>query len=233
MSATSPNPTQFATSQPGGSGDHTVHDKISWGPGTGATGVVNQIDDAAGARLPVGGALIGTPSDTSAVASILGRLLKVIEQNPATLTAGGNKRVEIMVDNSGVPTGQATSALSIPVVQPNDFGATPHSLIAGASVNATVVKASAGTLFGGYVHNRVTAERFVKFYDKTASPVAGDTPIHRLAVAGGVTLSVADLVGTHGLKFTNGLGYRTTTGLADADTGAVAANDLVINLSYK
>lgn len=233
MSATSPNPTQFATSQPGGTGDHTAHDKIAWGPGTGASGVVNQVDDVAGARLPVGGALIGTPGDTSAVASILGRLLKLIEQNPATLTPGGNFRTEIMVDNSGVPTGQAASTASIPVVQPNDFGALPHSLIAAGSVNATVVKNSGGTLFGGYVHNRVTAERFVKFYDKSTGPVAGDVPIFRMAIGGGMTLSVAEMVGTHGGKFTNGLGYRTTTGLADADTGAVTANDLVINLSYK
>lgn len=233
MSATSPNPTQFATSQPGGTGDHTPHTKVAFGTGTGASGVVTNVTDTLGERLPVGGAILGTPSDTSAVASVLGRLLKLIEQNPASLTAGGNFRTEIMVDNSGVPTGQAISASSIPVVQPSDFGATPHSLIAGASVNATVVKASAGTLFGGYVHNRVTSERFVKFYDKTGSPAAADTPIHRLAIAGGVTLSIADLVGPTGLKFTNGLGYRTTTGLADADTGAVAANDLVINLSYK
>lgn len=234
MSATSPNPTPFKTTQPGGTGDHTPHSKLAFGTGDGSSGTVVEVNDGADAsRLPVGGSSIGNPTDLSSVNSLIGLAKRILSVLPAALTPGGWFPVEIKVDASGVPAGQAAMAGSIPVVQPNDFGALPHSLIAAATVNATLVKNTAGTLLGGYVHNRVTAERFVKFYDKATAPVAGDTPIHRMALAAGVTLSVADLVGAHGGKFTAGLGYRTTTGLADSDNTAVAANDLVINLSYK
>lgn len=120
MSATSPNPTQFATTQPGGSGDHTPHNKITFGGGTGASGVTTPVTDNPGERLPVGGALIGTAADTSAVASILGRLLKLSEQLPPNLTPGTNFRTEIMVDNSGVPTGNVAMAASIPITGASD-----------------------------------------------------------------------------------------------------------------
>ena len=38
--------------------------------------------------------------------------------------------------------------------------------------------------------------------------------------------------GMLGMKFDNGIAIALTTGLADADTGAVAANEQVVNLTY-
>ena len=36
-----------------------------------------------------------------------------------------------------------------------------------------------------------------------------------------------------GINFGTGIGITTVTGLADSDSAAVAANDLIINIFYK
>jgi hypothetical protein len=206
--------------------------KVEFGAGKDGTGIATIVDDADGARLPVGGLAIGNPADAIGANSLVGQLKKIVSLLPTILTVLGNLKVAVQEDNSGVLAGIAARTGSIPVVQPTDDGSTPHTAIAAASVNATVVKASAGTLYGGYIHNRVPAERFFKLYDKATAPTNSDTPTDVLALGAGVTLSIADLVGSRGGKFTAGIAYRTTTGLANNDNTAVAANDLVINLRY-
>ena len=93
------------------------------------------------------------------------------------------------------------------------------------------LKASAGQVFGWYLFNAAAAARFVKFYDQAAAPTVGtDTPLFTLGLPAGAAANVEFV---HGIAFANGIGLGATTGVADANTGAPAANDLSVAVFYK
>jgi hypothetical protein len=103
--------------------------------------------------------------------------------------------------------------------------------LSAASTNATSVKASAGQVFGYYLFNANAATRYLKLYNKASSPTVGtDTPVATIPIPAG---AAANVEFTQGVAFATGIALALTTGIADADTGAVAANEVVVNLFYK
>lgn len=103
--------------------------------------------------------------------------------------------------------------------------------LSAASTNGTNVKASAGQLYGWYVFNTNASVRYVKLYNKATTPTVGtDTPVMTIPVPSG---GGANVEFANGITFATGIGFGMTTGVADNDTGAVAANDLILNLFYK
>lgn len=118
-----------------------------------------------------------------------------------------------------------------PLAETSLTGAVPYKLISAASTNATLVKSSVSKVFYIAAFNLNAAARYLKLYDKATAPTVGtDTPKHVFMIPGGssgftLTLSVP-------AKFTNGIGFAITTGIADGDTGAVALNEVVVNLGY-
>ena len=115
-----------------------------------------------------------------------------------------------------------------------DVPSTPFKLISAASTNATVVKASAGNL------DTITAisladetVRYLKLYDKATAPVVGtDVPVLTIPVptnlkGAGIVIPVAS-----GIKFLNGISLAITSGVADSDTGAILADEVIVNLTY-
>ncbi len=110
-------------------------------------------------------------------------------------------------------------------------GWTPSKTISAASTNATSVKASAGQVGGWYFYNANAAVRFLKLYNKASAPTVGtDVPVLTLPIPPG---AAANLIGDVGIAFGTGIAFALTTGVADADTGAVAANEIVVNLLWK
>jgi hypothetical protein len=99
------------------------------------------------------------------------------------------------------------------------------------------VKATAGQLYGGFVTNTSTGTRWIKFYNATAAnvTVGTTTPVITWGIQGGATDDVAAVLnlGGMGIEFTTAISVAATTGVADADTGAPGANDVIINLFYK
>ncbi len=98
------------------------------------------------------------------------------------------------------------------------------------------VKATAGQVYGMWIANIATTTRFVKFYNATAAnvTVGTTTPVLTLPIPGNTsddTLMVN--MSTIGIVFDTAITVAATTGLADADTGAPAANDVVVNIFYK
>lgn len=98
------------------------------------------------------------------------------------------------------------------------------------------VKTSAGTLYSIHAMNMTASVLYLKFYNATAATVVvgTTTPVMTLPIptlgdtnGAGFVLSVPT-----GLAFGTAICVACTTGLADADTGAPAANACVINLSY-
>jgi hypothetical protein len=94
------------------------------------------------------------------------------------------------------------------------------------------VKATAGKLYGWYLYNAHTAVLYVKLYNATAAntTVGTTTPIMTIPVP---PSSGANVEFTNGITFGTALSAAATTGVADADTGAPAANVLIANLLYQ
>lgn len=98
------------------------------------------------------------------------------------------------------------------------------------------VKATAGCVYGVWFTNTATSTRWLKFYNATAASVVvgTTTPVITMALPGNTTDDISGVFSsTHGIEFSTAICVAATTGVADADTGAPAANDVVINVFYK
>ena len=110
-------------------------------------------------------------------------------------------------------------------------GYTPNKLISAATTNATSIKGSAGTLGFVSATNINAAARYLKFYNKATAPTVGtDVPLLVYLIPGN-TAGAGTNIGlpSEGANFTTGIAFAITTGAADSDTGAVAANEIIIN----
>jgi hypothetical protein len=136
--------------------------------------------------------------------------LETIDLGATTLSA---------LENTTVGLGPATSG-----------GLTTFHLVSAATTNLTNVKASAGQVFGWYIYNSNAAARKVAFHNTAGAPTAGSGVVASLVIP---PTSAANVEMTNGIVFATGIAISTTTGLADSDTAAVGANDLVINIYYK
>ena len=104
-------------------------------------------------------------------------------------------------------------------------------VLAAATTNATSVKGSAGQLYGWQISNVSAAAKFVKFYDKATAPTVGtDPPVVTIGLPANSTVN---LDAANGIAFALGIGLAITGAYTDADTTAVAAGDVLVNLLYK
>lgn len=97
-----------------------------------------------------------------------------------------------------------------------------------------VVKASAGQIYWMHVMNLASAVRYVKIYNATSGTYGTGTPVLTFAIptqgdsnGAGFTLSVPN-----GIAFATGISIGAGTGVADNDTGAPAANEVIVNIGY-
>lgn len=123
--------------------------------------------------------------------------------------------------------------LNLKVVQnPDPYSIKSH--ISTGNTNPVNVKASAGKLYGVYAVNTGSAPVYLKFHNASGAPVAGTTPVtHRWAIpantnGAGFTIPIPD-----GVEFDTGIGFTITGAVADADTTAITADKVVLNLLYK
>jgi hypothetical protein len=115
------------------------------------------------------------------------------------------------------------------------LGLSNYSLIAANTTNATSVKAAAGSLYELSVYNNSSTIAYLKLYDSASAPTCGSgTPVARYLIPGASTGGAGSNVNIGvGKSFASGIAFCITTGIADADTGAVAASAYLINLTYK
>lgn len=105
---------------------------------------------------------------------------------------------------------------------------TNHTVGLGTAV--VTAKNSAGTLYGYTFFNAGTAARFVKMYD-VASPTVGSSTVKKTipmpaGAAGHITIPA-------GIKFGTAIKYVATTGIADNDTTAPGANEVLFDVDWK
>ncbi len=110
-------------------------------------------------------------------------------------------------------------------------GSIPYKLISANSTNATIVKAGLSQVKGIQVYNLNAAARFLKIYNKATAPTVGtDTPVKIIVIPGNTAGAGSNVVTDISLSL--GLAFALTTGVADADTGVVEANQIVVNIDY-
>ena len=98
------------------------------------------------------------------------------------------------------------------------------------------VKASAGQVYWIHAMNLTASVLYLKFYNATAAnvTVGTTTPVltFPLLTPGDTNGAGFTLAIPNGVAFSTAITVACTTGVADADTGAPAANACVINLGY-
>lgn len=114
-------------------------------------------------------------------------------------------------------------------------GYTPHRRISTADDNLASVKASPGTI--GYIiaTNINAAVRYLHLFNKASAPVlASDAAllVHSIVLPGGAAGSNAVVAIPAGIEFSTGIAYAVTS-VAAGTTGAVSANEHLINIGYK
>jgi len=114
---------------------------------------------------------------------------------------------------------------------------TPGKLISAATTNATNVKDSPGTLYLCAATNNGAAPAYIKWYDKAVPPTVGtDIPVLVFEVVANATPALG--AGTNiplnskGAAFSRGLSFAITGGIADNDTTAVGAGQVILNYGY-
>lgn len=194
----------------------------------------------------------GAPANTAALLAALalesgGNLERLVtrlgevQANPTANTVLERLKAIATALASVAVTGPLTDAqlraTAVPAI-PNaatSGGATPYHYIAAGSAaqDSIVVKASPGQIYSIAGMNAVATARYLKLYNKATSPTSADTPVHVLMLpANGTTGAGFTFALPVGLKFTAGISFRLTTGIADNDAGACSASDCVINLGW-
>lgn len=170
-----------------------------------------------GAGLPTGSNRIGSIglNDGVNAASITGSNALKVDGSAVTQP----------VNNAGTFAVQSTEKPA------TSGGLTPHSLVSASGNNATSVKGSAGQVYVIEVTNANASPRYFKLYNAATAPTPGSgTPVWRsmIPAGGGFNVSFGDV----GLALGTGIAYDLTTGAADADTGSVAASEILVNIAY-
>ncbi|MCI0558815.1 MAG: hypothetical protein MN733_09985, partial [Nitrososphaera sp.] len=237
-------------------------DVLSVVPGTGATNLGKAEDAvhtsgdtgvmALAVRSDAGGSLVSASGDYSPLqVDATGNLRVSAEASTITDDAAftvGTSRV--------FPAGHLADEVATDSVGEGDIGAPrmtldrktivsnqPHNA-GGCSIFRSIdldeteeeVSATAATLYGWYIANTATATRFVKFYNATAAAVTvgTTTPVMTLPIPGNANDDVgANMLGGVGIAFGTALTVAATTGVADSDTGAPGANDVIVNLFFR
>lgn len=196
---------------------------------------------ATGNPVQVGGIYESTPSTYDNLDAV-----------PAHADSRGNLKVALFAADATTGVGVQTSAADAAATNAQSLRTSANGFVfngttwdrkkkpntnarllsAAADTNATSVKASAGDLFNIHGHNANAAARYLKIYNKASAPTVGsDTPVMTLYLAPQAAFKY-DF--PDGFYFSTGIAYALTTGVADADTGALTAADILgLNISYQ
>jgi len=118
----------------------------------------------------------------------------------------------------------------------SNSGATPIKINNAATNNLTLVKATAGRVWGGYIVNTGTAPVYLKLFNATSTggvTMGTSAPTVNLPILAGSMINIASIVDQYGLYFSTGIVYAITSGALDLDnTALTAANTVVGALLY-
>lgn len=111
---------------------------------------------------------------------------------------------------------------------------TPGKFLSANNTTGVVLNANPSRLMHIVCFNTNAAARYVKLYDKLTAPTVGtDTPVQTYTVPGNTNGAGCVIpLPEDGITFAKGIGLGITTGATDADTGAPAANEVIVSYSF-
>lgn len=180
-----------------------------------STGVVSVDDNGGSLTVDVGTAL---PAGNNNIGDV----------DIASAIPAGNNNIGD-VDVASIAAG--TNAIGNVGIIPRTSGGLSIFRTLDADETEEEIKATAGQVFGWYLYNDGAAEVYVKFYNATAASVVvgTTTPVLTIPVPAG---AAANVFGEIGIAFGTAICIAATTGVADADTAAPAANQVIANVFY-
>lgn len=109
-------------------------------------------------------------------------------------------------------------------------GNTLSTLNAAATTNATLLKASAGTIYAINAMNASAALRYVRIYNLTVAPTVGTSiPIMVIAIP---STSSKEIQFSLGITMSTGISYSITGGASATDATVVAAGDVQLAINW-
>jgi hypothetical protein len=143
-------------------------------------------------------------------------------------------KVNLIVGQAGIAAGIGASGATVP-----RFVSAQTSFYKSIDLDESEeeVKGTAGELCSLWVTNTATSTRFIKIYNATAASVTvgTTTPDITIGVGGNSSDDVTGSFSVNGgcFGFGTALTIAATTGVADNDTGAPAANDVIVTVGYR
>lgn len=140
---------------------------------------------------------------------------------------GGTK----MAARLWVDRGDGSYADPVPVLTAASNGLTSSRIVAAATTNISVLKATPGNIARIDLFNVAAYDVFLKLYNKATSPVlASDVPIHTYPIKAGSALWRHFDVG--GKWFSLGVSIAITKLIADTDTTVLVAGDVTGSIEW-
>lgn len=187
-------------------------------------------------RVRVSTALVG--GTVQCITHLIANALEPVNGMPAADSA--SRRIYVQPTdgtNSAVVKAASTAAAATDpalVVQesPNRYAqVTAFNLNSAASVNATLLKASAGSLTALVLSNVSASARYFKLFNKATAPVPGtDTPLVTIPIPANSVVIVP--LSNMGLRFATGIGYAITVNQALLDNTSIGAGEVQVVGSY-
>lgn len=170
--------------------------------------------------------LVDDAAFTPATSSVMMAGFEADESSTDSVDEGDAGAARMTLDRKQIVTPQPHSAGGLTIFRSIDLDESEEE-----------VSSVACSVYGVWVTNTATSTRWIKFYNATAAntTVGTTTPVITIGIPGNTSDDVSGNFGPGGMgiSFGTALSVAATTGVADADTGAPAANDVIINIFYK
>lgn len=216
--------------------------------GTGSAAVITVQGNASGTAIPVSVATIPSHAVTNAGTFAVQDSEKIADDAAFTVGTSKVQPAGYLADESSTDSVDEgdVGAARMTLDRKQIFTAQPHtsgglSIFRSLDLDETEeeVKSSAGCLYKLRITNRASSARYVKIYNAALAgvTVGTTTPVDTIVVPGASSADLATVItenfGGLGLAFDTAICLAATTGLADNDTGAPSANDVVVTAYYK
>lgn len=144
--------------------------------------------------------------------------------------AGGTSQKVMGTVTVEIPLGTQLSVSDVPL---GNGGLRMFRRVSTADTNAAVVVGVPAQVYAIQAFNINASPRYLKLYNLDIAPTVGTTAIVKtILLPGSATGGVFYINWDKGLEFSTGIAMALTTGIQDSDTGAVAANEMVVNIDY-
>lgn len=187
-----------------------------------------QVDGAALTALQLidNPVLVDDAAFTPATSSVMMAGFQADEASIDSVNEGDAGAARMTLDRKVIVTPQPHSAGGLSIFRSIDLDESEEE-----------VSATACCVYSVWVTNTATSTRFLKFYNLTAAntSVGSSTPVITIGIPGNSSDDIAGSFtgGGYGITFDTALSVAATTGVADADTGAPGANEVIVNIFYK